>query len=235
MEQQMDLILLGVTGLSVLAGYVRGLSDEILRLAVYVLSGILGYLFIPVFQPVFSVIPEEFFQRYFALFSGTIIIWFVLKIATALLTRKIRESRFKKLDKSLGGIFGGVRACLFLTALNFICLVLAPYLVESSKILTLSGIGTSCFFNAFPEYKNFEPKKIETTDIRDEGWKKRLLQYLQNTTSALPVLFKRTGTKRSMLFLLSSSRITLWKEILQMPSRRSVFLTNSAGIQSVSA
>lgn len=180
--EQMDLFLFLLAGLSVLVGYVRGLSDEILRFISYVLSGILGCFLIPVFQPIFSIVPGEAAQRSLALFLGTVVVWFALKVVTTSLKQKVKESRFQKLDKSLGSVFGGVRIFAALIALNFVFEILSPRVVESSKILSLSGAGTSYVFDAFPEFENFKPKKIKTAEAQEWDWKKRLLYYLQNTT-----------------------------------------------------
>lgn len=177
-----DLFLLIMIGLSFLAGYVRGLSEEILRLAAYFLSGVLGCLFLPEILPFFSVVPGDAAQRALALFSGTFIAWILLKMTTAIITRKIRKSRFKKLDKSLGLFFGGARAGFLLFVFGFVCMILEPRFAASSRILTLSGKGISFLFNAFPEYKNFEPEKNETEEAEEWTWKEKLLHYLQNTT-----------------------------------------------------
>ena len=180
--EQIDLILLILIGLSVLVGRVRGLSDEILRLIIYILSGVLGYALAPLVQPVFSMVPGNALQRGMAIFSGTVVSWFVLKIAASSLIKKIKESRFRSLDGSLGTVFGGARAGIFLLLLNLIFGLLAPHLVQSSGILTIAGKGTAFLIHSFPEFEIFDPKKTETADAQDMNWKKRLLYYLQNTT-----------------------------------------------------
>ena len=140
--ERADLILLVLIGLSVFIGLFRGLSDEILRLVVYVLSCVSGYALIPVFQPFFSSVPGEAEQRSLAVFSGTIAVWFVLRIMASFLTRKIKKSSFRELDRSLGAVFGGLRAGIVLLLLNLIFGLFAPHIVQSSRILTLSSSYT---------------------------------------------------------------------------------------------
>ena len=204
--EQTDLILLVLIILSVFAGLMRGFCDEILRLAIYVLSGVLGYALAPAIQPLFSSVPEETLQKGVAIFAGTIVAWFGLKIAASFLTQTIKESSFRKLDQSLGGIFGALRAGIVLITLCFVLGILNPHMVQTSRILTISDKGALCLFASIPEIKNFYPKKTETTDDQELNWKKRLLNYLQNTT---------IGEKEEEITLLSYISSKAAKEMSQ--------------------
>lgn len=196
--EQTDLFLLVLIGLSVLVGYARGFSDEILRLAIYVLSGTLGYVSAPYFQSVFSSVSNENVRKVCALLLGTFVAWFVLRMITAVLIQKIKESRFKKLDSSLGGGFGLIRACVALFIISFGMNFCAPHILRSSKILTLSGAGLSQIAKLSPDLEMLDPKNTEKLETVEEDWKKRLLAYLQNTK------VKKEGEEVTLLSYLSS-------------------------------
>ena len=189
---QSDLILLILIGLSILIGLIRGFCAEILGLVVYVFSGILGYMFAPIFMPAFTFVSFEPIQRGAAILLGTFIAWIVLKIVTASLVSAVKNSSLNKLDRSLGGIFGGLRAGVLLVVVAVVSGFVSPKLIQSSKILTLSYVSSAKMFKKFPEFdfiekkeqnkenSDAEPQETETT--QEQSWKKRLLYYLQNTT-----------------------------------------------------
>ena len=190
--EQTDLILLVLIGLSVLVGFSRGFSFEIMRLGIYILSGVIGYAFVPLFQPVFSFIPFEPAQKTAAICLGSLVSWIVLRIVMSSLIREIRNSRFCHLDRSLGAVFGMVRAGVFLIAICLIFVFAAPKKVEESKILTWSHLGASKLFNAFPEIQTVQKEAekiveegkeaVSAQEITEISWKQRLLNYLENTT-----------------------------------------------------
>ena len=194
--EQTDLILLVLTGLSVLIGFSRGFSYEIMRLFIYVFSGVLGYALIPLFQPAFSFIPFEPAQKTAAVCLGTMISWIVLKIVLSSIVKEIRNSRFSGLDRSLGMVFGAVRAFVFLIILCLIFSFAAPEKIRESKILTYSHAGASKLFEAFPEIQTVQAnaeKAMEegkgAVQLKAEqgiNWKERVLAYLQNTTVDTP-------------------------------------------------
>ncbi|MBR4127415.1 MAG: CvpA family protein [Alphaproteobacteria bacterium] len=180
--EQTDLILAVLTGLSVLIGLSRGFCSEVLNLAVYVFSGVLGYALVPVFRPVFAFIPYEPVQQAAAGLLGMFVAWFVLKVFTGSLIGAVKKSSLNKLDRSLGGIFGAVRAgvciVLFYVAL-FFC---SPDLIGKSRILTLS----SGWIKKIPELDFQKEKTVLSSDemktAEAKDWKKRVLFYLQNKT-----------------------------------------------------
>ena len=194
--EQTDLILLVLTGLSVLIGFSRGFSYEIMRLFIYVFSGVLGYALIPLFQPAFSFIPFEPAQKTAAICLGTMISWIVLKIVLSSIVKEIRNSRFSGLDRSLGMVFGAVRAFVFLIILCLIFSFAAPEKIRESKILTYSHAGASKLFEAFPEIQTVQANAEKAMEEGKEAvqlkaeqginWKERVLAYLQNTTVDTP-------------------------------------------------
>ena len=194
--EQTDLILLVLTGLSVLIGFSRGFSYEIMRLFIYVFSGVLGYALIPLFQPAFSFIPFEPAQKTAAVCLGTMISWIVLKIVLSSIVKEIRNSRFSGLDRSLGMVFGAVRAFVFLIILCLIFSFAAPEKIRESKILTYSHAGASKLFEAFPEIQTVQANAEKAMEEGKEAvqlkaeqginWKERVLAYLQNTTVDTP-------------------------------------------------
>ncbi|MBR1777362.1 MAG: CvpA family protein [Alphaproteobacteria bacterium] len=188
--EQTDLILLIVIGLSVLVGLNRGFANEILRLAVYIFSGVLGYSFAPVLQPAFSFIPHAPTQKALAVLLGTFLAWLTLKIFTSSLVQGVKNSRFKKLDRSLGGVFGFARAGVLLILLCFGFGFFAPHVIRSSRILTLSHAGISRYVD-FPDPKASKEEREETADessaeqtktAEEQDWKKSLLHYMQHKT-----------------------------------------------------
>ena len=177
--EQSDLILVILTGVSVLFGLNRGFCTEVLGLVVYVFSGVLGYAFSPVFTPAFTSIPFEPARKTAAVLLGTVVAWLVLKLLTGSLIRAVRKSSLNRLDKSLGGVFGLVRAVVFIVLINIVLIFCAPHLIESGKILQISSV----WVKKIPE---LDFAKEETDASAEEktqaNWKKRVLHYLQNKT-----------------------------------------------------
>lgn len=189
---QTDLILLILISLSILVGLNRGFCAEILGLAVYIFSGVLGYAFAPAFMSAFSFITFEPAQRGVSILVGTFVAWIVLKMITASLVSAVKKSELNKLDRSLGALFGSVRAGVFLIIIVVILAFASPSSIQSSRILTLSYAGAGQIFKQFPELGSFVKKEQneENPDPEPQGfdvsqnqnWKKRLLYFLENTT-----------------------------------------------------
>ena len=188
-----DLILLVLTGLSVLVGLSRGFCSELLRLLVYVFSGVAGYALIPVFRPVFTFVPYEPMQKMAAVALGTLIAWVVLKVLTASFVEMVKRSGLNKLDRSLGGVFGALRAGAVIVLVCFVFNICAPQQIQSSRILTLSS-GMLRFL----PYSETQEKQTENAEPLE--WKKRLLYYLENKT-----VHTKDGEKNWMALLSSTA------------------------------
>ena len=177
--EQSDLIIVVLTGVSVLFGLNRGFCTEILGLAVYIFSGVLGYAFAPFFSSVFASVPFEPARRAAAVLLATFVVWLVLKLLTGSLIRAVRKSSLNGLDRSLGGVFGFARAAFFVLLITVVLIFCAPQKVESGKILQFSSV----WVKKIPE---LDFSKEETEDSADKeapvNWKKRVLHYLQNKT-----------------------------------------------------
>lgn len=197
MEQtgQIDLLILLFTLFSVLIGFSRGFSVEVLRLLVYVLSGTLGYFLIPVFQPVFSsFIPHEKTTRILSLAAGSFVAWFILRILASSLIQNVKNSSFRRLDRSLGAVFGLGRSVVFLLAISFFVSAVSAPVFEKSRLLQLSFTGLEMLFKKYPEL-DILPKKTEreaqssdsektSVDQEDQtketDWKKAVRDYMLN-------------------------------------------------------
>lgn len=195
--EQLDLILLVLICLSVLIGLSRGFCSEILRIAVYVFSCVSGYFIAPVFSPVFTFVPHEAIQKCIAVLLGTFVTWLILKIITVSLIKSVKNSRFNKLDRSLGAFFGLTRAFLFVALISVGVGMVFPHIVQKSKILSLSYSSVSALFEGTPLFEKIkqedEKEKREEADLNentanedqavpDQDWKKRLLHYMQNAS-----------------------------------------------------
>lgn len=174
--EQTDLILAILTVLSVFVGFYRGFCSEILKLAVYIFSGVLGYAFAPLLSPFMYFVPYKSLQSRVAVLFGTFIAFFILKILTSTIVSMIKRSCLGKLDRSLGAVFGALRAAVFLAVVYVVLFFGFPRLIASSRILTVSGALVGNML-ASEEETEASPDQEEK---EDEGWKTRLLRYLQN-------------------------------------------------------
>ena len=194
MEQagQTDILILILVFLSVLIGFSRGFSVEAARLAVYIFSGIFGYYLIPVFQPAFSsFIPHDKTARTLALILGSFFSWIILRIFSSSLVRNVKNSRFIRLDKSLGAVFGLGRGVAFLLLFSFLASAVAPHLFEKSKLLQLSFDGVKTILRKYPELNVPERKPEQPADdaqpedhdqqTKENDWKKSAADYVLNT------------------------------------------------------
>lgn len=208
---QSDLILLFLTGLSVLIGLSRGFTLEVLRLVVWVFSGVLGYMLIPVVKPVVEFIPNEPVQKMAAVLLGTFVAWIILKMIMHSIVGTVKKSSLKKLDRSLGGIFGAVRAGFFCMLVAVFFGIVSPATVQASKVMMLSYAGAGKMIDALPkleagkqenqdgeENKEQAPEgesnpaeKTEGSTVFVQRWKKSLADYLENT-----IIHTKSGDKK---------------------------------------
>lgn len=194
MEQagQTDILILILVFLSVLIGFSRGFSVEATRLAVYVFSGIFGYYLIPVFQPAFSsFIPHDKTAWTLSLAVGSFFSWIALRIFTSSLVQNVKNSRFGRLDRSLGAVFGLGRGVVFLCLFSFLTSAVSPRLFEKSRLLQMSFAGMKTILRQYPELNVFPQKPEQPADgeeaeasvdgkTKDNGWKKSAAEYVLN-------------------------------------------------------
>ncbi len=195
MEQagQTDILILIFVFLSVLIGFSRGFSVEATRLAVYVFSGIFGYYLIPVFQPAFSsFIPHDKTAWTLSLAVGSFFSWIALRIFTSSLVQNVKNSRFGRLDRSLGAVFGLGRGVVFLCLFSFLTSAVSPRLFGKSRLLQMSFAGMKTILRQYPELNVFPQKPEQPADgkeaeapadgkTKDNGWKKSAAEYVLNT------------------------------------------------------
>lgn len=194
MEQagQTDILILILVFLSVLIGFGRGFSVEATRLAVYVFSGIFGYYLIPVFQPAFSsFIPHDRTAWTLSLAVGSFVSWIALRILTSSLVQNVKNSRFGRLDRTLGAVFGLGRGVVFLFLFSFLSSAVSPRLFEKSKLLQISFAGVKTILRQYPELNVPERKSEQTADnaepedpgrqTKENNWKKSAADYVLNT------------------------------------------------------
>ncbi len=182
MEQagQIDLLILLFAFFSILIGFSRGFSVEMARLFVYVFSGVFGYYLIPVFQPVISsFIPHEKTARLMSLALGSLIMWFVLRIFSSSLIQNIKSSSFRRLDRSLGAVFGLGRSVVFLLLISFFVSAVSPSVFEKSQLLRLSFTGLEALFKKYPELNIF-PQNPEQEPLPSDAEKMQADHVLQN-------------------------------------------------------
>lgn len=197
MEQtaQPDILILILVFLSVLIGFGRGFSAELTRLAVYIFSGILGYALVPVFQPAFSsFIPHDKTAWTLSLAVGSFASWIALRILTSSLVQNVKNSRFGRLDRSLGAVYGLGRGVVFLFLFSFLTSAVSPRLFEKSRLMQMSFAGMQTLLQRYPEL-NILPKIQQQADgaesdlppaasgRQDENgdWKKSAADYVLNT------------------------------------------------------
>lgn len=186
MEQagQTDILILILVFLSVLIGFGRGFSVEATRLAVYVFSGIFGYYLIPVFQPAFSsFIPHDKTAWTLSLAVGSFFSWIVLRIFTSSLVQNVKNSRFGRLDRSLGAVFGLGRGIVFLCLFSFLISAVSPRLFEKSRLMQMSFAGMKTILRQYPELNVFPQKQEQPADgeTKDSDRKKSAAEYVLNT------------------------------------------------------
>ena len=169
--EQSDLVLVVLTGISVLIGLNRGFCTEVFALVVCIFSGALGYAFAPFFSEVLSSVPFEPARRGGAVLLGTFVAWLVLKLVTGSFIHAVKRSSLNSLDKSLGGFFGLARAVLVVLLITVFLIFYAPEKLENGKILNSSSV----WVKKIPEL-DF-PQELMTSSV---SWKKRMLHFLQN-------------------------------------------------------
>lgn len=198
MEQtaQPDILILILVFLSVLIGFGRGFSVEAARLAVYVFSGIFGYCLIPVFQPAFSsFIPHDKTAWTLSLAVGSFVSWIALRILTSSLVQNVKNSRFGRLDRSLGAVYGLGRGVVFLFLFSFFTSAVSPRLFEKSRLMQMSFAGMQTLLRQYPELNVLPQKTTRQTDGAESDlppdasgrqnengdWKKSAADYVLNT------------------------------------------------------
>lgn len=117
----LDIILIVVVAISVLVGFVRGFVREILSIVCWVLAFWVAFTFLSFGESLFEQhLPKELrsIVGFITLFIGTLLI---VSIASAILYRLFAATGITGTDRTLGGLFGFLRAVLIIS--TFVALV----------------------------------------------------------------------------------------------------------------
>ena len=123
----LDVILIIVTILSMLIAFARGLIKEVLSIIGWVLSAIFIFYLLPYLTP---LIKNYVASSMMASFVSALILLVVFYIIWFLLTfkmlKKLRKSKLSGLDRGLGLIFGFLRAFLLVILFEILMETLVP-------------------------------------------------------------------------------------------------------------
>ena len=141
----LDIIILVVVLVSALIAWGRGLVKESLSIVGWVLVTIAVVTLLPILAPIAAKFIES------APFAGAVTAIFILVVfmvgwvlMTEKLVGKIRSSKLKGLDRTLGMFFGVARACLLVILANILVNIMIPQDQQSdiftkSKFFNLAG------------------------------------------------------------------------------------------------
>ena len=89
------------------------------------------------------------------------------------LAQNVKNSRFRRLDRSLGAVFGVFRGVVFLFFFSFLASAVSPILFEKSKLMQLSFSCVKTFLRKYPEL-NVLPKKSKQAENQPEQTENQL-------------------------------------------------------------
>ena len=197
MEQaaQTDILILLLIFLSALIGFSRGFSFEAASLTVYIFAGFFGYWLIPAFLPAFSsFIPHDKTAWVLSLALGSFLSWIFLRMFVFYLAQNVKNSRFRRLDRSLGAVFGLFRGVVFLFFFSFLASAVSPTLFEKSKLMQLSFSCVKTLLRKYPELDvlpkkskqaenqlKSEPNTQDNRPAEEKNWKESAAEYVLNT------------------------------------------------------
>ena len=116
-----DYTVLAIIGVSVLVSLFRGAVREVMSIASWVASFLIALNFAPTLAKFLPVSLGQSWLRLFVAFGVLMIVGLLLfGLVTFMLTRLIRGFGLSPLDRSLGVLFGLVRALVILVALMLI-------------------------------------------------------------------------------------------------------------------
>lgn len=118
--------------------------------------------------------------------------WIVLRIFTSSLVQNVKNSRFGRLDRSLGAVFGLGRGIVFLCLFSFLISAVSPRLFEKSRLMQMSFAGMKTILRQYPELNVFPQKQEQPADgeeaeapadgeTKDSDRKKSAAEYVLNT------------------------------------------------------
>lgn len=161
----LDLIVLGIIIISLVIGFMRGFTQEILGIV-----GWVGAAFLAIYAlPVFKSFARNFISNFLiadiitgvALFLVSLII-FTLICRT--ISTRVRSSGLGSIDRSLGLFFGGVRGYLFVSLLYLLATSLSkidswPESCQKARVLPMLAGGSNFINSLLPA--NFKTRKAD--------------------------------------------------------------------------
>ena len=160
-----DLVVLGIVGISALLGLSRGLVREVLGIGAWVLAGILAWRGAPLVMPLaHSTISNPDLADILA-YAGTFLaLLIILSLASNLVGRLVQLSALGGLDRTLGVVFGILRGSAVVVALYVVGTMVQPDpqawpdMAKQARSLPLVYEGAKFAVSLLPE--NARPKQL---------------------------------------------------------------------------
>jgi len=117
---QLDLIVFGLLAISALVGFWRGAAMEIASVVALVAAAVLAIYTLPYTAPLgHKVFHSDWLAAACALVATFVVVYIVLRLAGAVIARRVQETQFiGTLDRSVGLAIGLARGLIVLGALN---------------------------------------------------------------------------------------------------------------------
>lgn len=123
----LDVILIIVTLLSMVIAFARGLVKEVLSVIGWVLSAIFIFYLLPYLTPMIKNYVESPMMATFVSALVLLVLFYILWfLATFKMLKKLRKSKLSGLDRGLGLIFGFLRAFLLVVLFEILLETLVP-------------------------------------------------------------------------------------------------------------
>jgi len=123
----LDVILIVLTLLSMAISLVRGLTKEVLSIIGWVLAAIFIFYLLPYLTPLMKNYVASSMMASFVSALVLLVVFYILWfLATFKLLKKLRKSKLSSLDRGLGLIFGFLRAFLLVVLFNILLSTMLP-------------------------------------------------------------------------------------------------------------
>ncbi len=157
-----DIVVLGIVGISAVLGLSRGFVREMLGLGAWILAGVGAVRFAPALEPQAMQLTDDPTIAAAAAYGGTfLVLVIVLSLLANLVGRAVRVSALGGLDRTLGLAFGVVRGAAVMVAAFILGSAMMPHpeawppQVKQSRSVPLLRAGAVWVTAHFPE--NYRP------------------------------------------------------------------------------
>ena len=161
----LDIVVVGIVGLSGLIAVLRGMVQETFSLGGWILAGVAAFFGLPYVKPFTrDLLPWPIVADIAAAAGIFIIVLVIATIISASLAERMKSSRFGTLDRSLGLLYGLARGYV-LAALFYLLLIFIfsqkslPDWIEEARTRPVLELGARFMVGLAP--KNFLPDEIE--------------------------------------------------------------------------